>query len=383
MKTKHLVLVGGGHAHVLLIRALGEKPIDGVNVTLISEKRLTPYSGMLPGFVAGHYTLGQTNIDLQQLCQSAGIEWIEAKVVDLDLQHQRATLENQTAVGFDKLSIDIGSTPDLSISGAREYALGVKPISGFQQRWQKLLDSTLSGDQLHSDWGVVGAGAGGVELVLAMAYRLRHHPHVKFHLIYRGATVLPDYPANVVRHVEQALRVNKVELHPDFAVKKVKQDGLLSIDGQHIKLQQSIWCTGATGADWLSTTALDLSDKNFIEVNQFLQSTSHSNLFAVGDIAEMVNDPRPKAGVYAIRQAPMLEQNLRLAFKQQALKPIKLQTQFLSLISLGEKIAIASRNGFALKGSWVWRWKNSIDQKFMNLFSSKKMNDLLSNAFDK
>ncbi len=365
--TKNLVLIGGGHTHVLLIRAFGLKPIDDVKVTLISEKVLTPYSGMLPGYVAGHYTLEQTNIDLQKLCKKSNVSWLEAHVNGINIEEQKINCCNGRIVEFDKCSLDIGSTPDLSIEGAQEFALGVKPISGFQQRWHDLL--ALAGkDELAGDWGIVGAGAGGVELVLAMAHRLRHNKNLTFHLIFRGQQVLSSYPQNVIRNVERALSELNIKLHNNFAVKAVTAEGVIATTGEKLDLMQSVWCTGAKGSDWLNHTTLGLTSKKFIEVNQFLQSTSHSNIFATGDIAEMINDPRPKAGVYAVRQAPMLEQNLRLAFSGQALEPIKLQTQFLSLLSLGDKVAVASRNGFAVKGHWVWRWKNYIDVKFMKLF---------------
>ena len=370
MPNKKLVLIGGGHTHVLLIHALAIKPIHGVDVILISEKKLTPYSGMLPGYVAGYYSLAQTNIDLQRLCKTANVEWIEKRVVDIDTVSQKIVSVNEETIHFDKLSIDIGSTPDQSIKGANEFALGVKPIAGFQARWNDLLASHDL-KQLQGHWGIVGAGAGGVELVLAMAQRLKGSSELKLHLIYRGEHVLSGYPARVVTHAEKALEQLGVKQHPNFSVAEVTRDNIESISGESIRLDQSIWCTGGVGAQWLKVTGIALNIDNFIEVNEFLQSTSHQNIFAVGDVAEMINDPRPKAGVYAVRQAPILECNLRLAFNNQPLEPTDLQTQFLSLISLGEKSAIASRNGVVFKGRWVWRLKDWIDQRFMALFNDR------------
>jgi len=367
MPNKKLVLIGGGHTHVLLIRALGVTPIHGVDVVLISENKFTPYSGMLPGYVAGYYSLEQTNIDLEQLCKITNVEWIEKRVEDIDITKQKVVCVNNVKIHFDKLSIDIGSTPDLSVEGASEFALGVKPITGFQTRWNDLL-ATHDSKQLQGDWGIVGAGAGGVELVLAMAYRLRDFPKLKFHLIYRGESILPGYSRKVVSYAEKALNKFGIEQHPNFLVKKVKREGLESISGQSIKLDQSIWCTGAVGAQWLNNSGVGLTINNFIKVNDYLQSTSHENIFAVGDVAEMINNPRSKAGVYAVRQAPMLERNLRSAFNDMPLEPINLQTQFLSLISLGEKSAIASRNGLIFKGKLIWAVKDWIDQRFIKLF---------------
>ncbi|MBL4671716.1 MAG: hypothetical protein JKX81_05610, partial [Arenicella sp.] len=169
MFTKDLLLLGGGHTHVLLIKALAMQAITGVRVTLVSEKLLTPYSGMLPGFVAGHYSLAETNIDLNQLCRRAGVRWIQARCNGIDPDLKCAYLEGQADIEFDVLSIDIGSTPDQRITGASEFAVGVKPIAGFQRRWNSLLQTLgsaptnqpLSQQSVEKiNWGVIGAGAG-------------------------------------------------------------------------------------------------------------------------------------------------------------------------------------------------------------------------------
>ena len=379
MTSKDLVLLGGGHTHVLLIRALAMKPIPGVRVTLISDKTLTPYSGMLPGFVAGHYSLQQTNIDLNQLCRKARVRWIKSRATAIDTKNKSVHLSDQAAVSFDKLSIDIGSTPDLDIKGAQEFAVGVKPIAGFQQKWKDLLEQANSQeDNLQTqatirNWGVIGAGAGGVELILAMAHKLHHMRDIRFHLIYQGKRILGGYPKRLVKIAERKLKYYGVSLHPNFSVSQVNNNSVISKSGQSLELDQSIWCTGAKGASWLGDSGLICTGKGFIVVNRYLQSVSHQDIFAAGDIAEMQDDPRPKAGVYAVRQAPFLEQNLRLAFANKPLRKTNLQRQFLSIISLGGKSAVANRNGLVVSGDWVWRWKDYIDQKFMRQFSELPM----------
>jgi selenide,water dikinase len=354
------------------------RSIPDVRVTLISEKTLTPYSGMLPGFVAGHYSLEQTNIDLNALCRKAGVRWIQARCTDIDPDKKCLGLSDQPELEFDVLSVDIGSTPDQRVSGASQYVVGVKPIARFQQRWQTLLSSLdtpseSSATAKQIDWGVVGAGAGGVELVLAMAHRLRDRTEIQFHLIFRGERILAGYPHRVVKRVERALKNYNIESHSDFSVDQVTAAGVNSDTGEQIMLDTSIWCTGAVGAAWLSKTTLVTTDANFIQVGPTLQSTSHKHVFAVGDIAVNLNDPRPKAGVFAVRQAPFLESNLRRLFAGEPLKKVNLQTQYLSLLALGEQVAVASRNGFALSGKWVWKWKDHIDQKFMRQFVEMKM----------
>lgn len=360
--NRDLILIGGGHTHVLVIKSLAMRPIAGVRLTLISEQTLTPYSGMLPGFVAGHYSLEETHIDLNRLCRWANVRWIPARATGIDPQRRRITMGDRS-LEYDKLSIDIGSTPDLSVPGAAEHSIGVKPVSHFNRVWDDLLKVSQRNDR--GQWGVIGAGAGGVEMVLAMAHRLREDKSVHFHLVFRGSRILNGYPDRLVARAERALQEHGVQLHPNFTVSRVMADGLQSSDGRVLALDQTISCTGAVAAPWLRETGLSLSDRGFIAVNPYLQSSNHNDIFAVGDCADMLHDQRPKAGVYAVRQAPFLVENLRAVFNGSPLSRVRLQKDFLSLLSLGNRQAVGSRNGFTAHGKWVWKLKDHIDRKFM------------------
>jgi len=363
---RDLVLVGGGHTHALVIKQFGMRPIPNTRITLISEKSLTPYSGMLPGFVAGHYPYLDAHVDLHKLCRWSNVRFIEARVNGIDLQQQQVLTDSQAAISYDQLSIDIGSTPDTSVPGAKEYAVGVKPVSHFGYVWDELLQNAHGSA---GEWGIVGAGAGGVELVLAMAHRLQAMPEIKFHLIFSGQQILKGYPDKARVSVERALKKHCVTLHPDFRVGSVDANGLVSADGMRLNLTKSIWCTGAAAAPWLAETGLEVSANGFITVNEHLQSVSHSNVYAAGDCADMLFDPRPKAGVYAVRQAEYLTANLRVAMQsplnQLNFKKVNLQTDFLSLLSLGDKRAVGCRNGLTWTGRSMWALKDNIDQKFM------------------
>jgi selenide,water dikinase len=367
MFERDLVLVGGGHTHALLIRQLAMNPIPGVRVTLVSESTLTPYSGMLPGLVAGHYRFDEVHIDLNRLCRWAGIRFIQGTVTRLDAAARKVAVHDQPELSYDKVSFDTGSTPDLSLPGARSFAVGVKPVSRFYAKWQHLLDNRVpqcSDETRH--WGVVGAGAGGVELVLAMAYRLGPDSNIQLHLIYPGDTILTGYPKRSIRAARKALQRHGVWCNANFKVSAVKKDGLVAANGNALSLDQTVWCTRAAGPGFLSSSGLDITSSGFIAVNRFLQSTSHPDVFAAGDVADMVFDPRPKAGVYAVRQAPFLYDNLKRAFTGKTMKPVRLQRQFLSLLSLGDRRAVGHRSLFVASGAWVWRWKDRIDRAFMD-----------------
>lgn len=373
MSQPTLVLAGGGHTHALLLRRLIRHPLPNVRVILVSDHAMAPYTGMLPGLIAGHYEFAEMHIDLPRLCQRAGVAFHQGRVTGLDPNARQLFLADQPALSYDLISINTGATPTADISGADRFALGVKPVNDLYQQWLlrlRTLEQSASAEPQH--WGVVGAGAGGVELVLAMAHRIRqlspNAPRVHWHLLYRGPSILPGYPKRLKRKAEHALAQARIQCHPEFNLKSIAEDHLTAADGTRIPMQHTILCTPVTAPQWPQTSGLATANGGFIAVNEYLQSTSHPTLFAVGDVAEMVTDPRPKAGVYAVRQARYLSDNVRRSLAGQPLRPMHLQRQFLSLLALGGKTAVGRRGPFTFSGAWVWYWKNWIDRDFMRLF---------------
>lgn len=364
---RDLILIGGGHTHALLLKMLAMKPLDGVRITLISDTIQTPYSGMLPGYLAGHYSQDETHIDLNRLCQSTGVRFVHDRVIGLDPSSKTVVLQNHRDLNYDKLSINTGSTPNLSIPGAAEHAIGVKPVSQLKEHWQRLLGQYDEQNPPH--WAVVGGGAAGVEVVLAMAHRFQAQDKpIRLSLVYSGKSILSGNHPKVRKEAERALDRAGVQRVADFKVTEVLADGLVCERGEYFACDRSLWCTPATAPQWPEEAGLHIDRQGFIAVNQFLQSTSHPDVFACGDVAAMIDDPRPKAGVYAVRSAPFLTDNLRRAFASLPMKPIRLQRDFLSLVSLGEKRAVGQRGPLAFAGRWVWQWKDNIDQKFMQQF---------------
>ncbi|MFT6389278.1 MAG: selenide,water dikinase [Cellvibrionaceae bacterium] len=367
MHEYDLVFIGGGHTHSLVLRMLAMKPIKNVRLTLITDTLLTPYSGMLPGYIAGHYSLEETHLDLNKLCKAAQVRLINGRVNGIDAVNKTIQLENQVSISYDKVSINTGSTPNVNIPGAREFGVGVKPVSQLTAAWRKLLAQKTEYGTPH--WAIIGGGAAGIEMVLAIAHRFKQAGDaLKLSLVQSGDTLLPDYHRNVQKQVAIALKLYRIELITGFRVSQVTKNTIESNVGNTLSIDQSIWCTPATAPTWPKVAGLDVDASGFIAVNEFLQSTSHNDVFACGDVATMVKSPRPKAGVFAVRSAPFLVKNLRAAFNQQTMTPLTLQTDFLSLISLGGKNAVGQRGWLSLKGKWVWRWKDKIDQKFMALF---------------
>lgn len=382
---KDLVLVGGGHAHISVLKSFGMHPLAGVRVSLISRETQSPYSGMLPGYIAGHYSFDETHIDLGPLSGFAGARFFNDEVIGLDTERRHLICRNRPDINYDVLSIDIGSTPRTSgIAGADDNAIPVKPIDGFLQNWQYFLEG-IKNKKDRIKIGIVGAGAAGVELILAIQYRLekefnnkgRDKNDLEFHLFCDSDEILVTYNSRVRSKFVQVLQQRGINLHTGHKVTEVDELSIRCENGASVNLDQVFWATSAGAQSWLAEAGLDVDGQGFVNVKETLESVSHEGIFAVGDIANMLKHPRPKSGVFAVRQGPVLFRNLQRKLQHLPLQKYIPQKQFLSLISTGDQNAIASKSWWALEGSQIWNWKDWIDRRFM-----RKFNELPPMAYD-
>ena len=368
---KKLVIVGGGHAHVEVLREFGLRKLSGVDITVVSPDRRTPYSGMLPGLVAGHYTVEQCHIDLQSLAAYAGARLVTLEARTLDAARRVLTLSDGGTLDYDVASINTGSVPlAQTLPGVAQHAIPVKPVAGFLQAWEALIVCVRAGEARAI--AVVGGGAAGVEILLAMQHRFAHmqpRADLQYHLITDMPQLLAQHARGVRVVVESSLAHKRVNVHRSMRVTRVEANAVIACDAdqqeQRIDADAVVWITGAAAPAWLTHSGLVLNDKKFINVNIYLQSTSHTSVFAAGDCATLEGAAYPKSGVYAVRQGPVLAQNLRGALTGIALVPYTPQPRALALISTGEQHAIASWGALSFHGNWVWRWKDRIDQAFM------------------
>ncbi|MCG6861048.1 MAG: FAD-dependent oxidoreductase, partial [Chromatiaceae bacterium] len=279
---KDLVLVGGGHSQINVLKRFGMKPLPGVRLTLICKDVMTPYSGMLPGLIAGHYSFEETHIDLGRLSRFAGARFFNDAAVGLDLANRRVLCRNRPPVAYDLLSINIGSTPvTATVPGATENVVPVKPIDRFVAHWERLRERVLERGE-RTRIGVVGAGAGGVEILLAIQYRLRQLLSAdgrdgvfpEFHLLTDTDEILPTHNPRVRRKFRRVLRERGVEVHTGHRVVAVEPGTIHCADGLRLALDEILWVTWAGAAAWVAETGLDVDDRGFVQVNEFLQSKS-------------------------------------------------------------------------------------------------------------
>jgi len=368
-----IVLVGGGHSHVAVLKQFGMRPEPGVRLTLIARDIDAPYSGMLPGLVAGHYTHADTHIDLQPLARFAGARLYHAAATGIDSAQRLVQVDGRPPVHFDLLSIDIGSTPvQTGIAGAAEHAMPVKPVNRFLERLQDKVPALLARTG-SVRIVVVGAGAGGVELALCLHYLLTERrglspDRLQITVLTDRSQPLPGHSDGVRERLRSALAGRQIDLQTDTAIERFTPNEAVSGDGRRFEFDAAIFATHAAAPAWLRDTGFALDGDGFVAVSPTLQSTSHAGVFAAGDIAGYVDAPLPKSGVYAVRQGPVLADNLRRAVRRQALRPYRPQSRTLALISTGERNAIASYGLLALEGRWVWRLKDWIDRRWMQKY---------------
>jgi selenide,water dikinase len=373
--VKDVVLVGAGHAHVAVLRNFGMKPLPGVRLTLITREVDTPYSGMLPGHVAGHYTADDIHIDTGPLARFAGARLYQDEAIGLDVEGQRVICRDRPPVPYDIVSLDIGSRPNTTdVPGAAEHALPVKPIDGFLPRFAALRARVLDGRSRHVL--LVGAGAGGVELLLAAEYRLRRDlsaaggdgASLRFTLLAGGDDILTAFPEPFRARFRAVLAARGIALEAGARVTAVEAGGVVLADGRRIAAEEVLWTTQAAPADWLPRTGLALDPRGFLRVDAMLRAVGREDVFAAGDTIAFDPAPIPRSGVYAVRAGPVLADNIRATLTGATLRPYRPQRDALYLVSTGAPYAIGTRNGRIAGGAWVWRLKDWIDRRFMRRF---------------
>ncbi len=373
--THDLVLVGGGHSHLAVLKMFGMDPIPGVQLTLVTRDLDMSYSGMLPGLIAGHYDFDEAHVDLRRLARFADARLYHTEAIGFDLEEGRVHCRDRPPIDYDLLSVNIGSTPRTEgFPGADEYATPVKPIDALLDEWEHIRRRILERKASETtDIAVVGAGAGGTELTLATQHRLhqdleatdRSPDNIQFHLFSADDTILPNQPGGVQRRFRRVLGERDVDIHTNTPIVEVEPDVLHADGGDTFAYDEVFWVTNASAPDWIEESGLATDDKGFIEVDDYLRSTSHDDVFAAGDIASMTHYDRPKSGVFAVRQGKPLENNLRRTISGSTLRSYTPQTNFLQIISTGDRHAVATRNFWSFEGDWVWNLKDWIDQRWM------------------
>lgn len=354
-----LILLGGGHSHIEVLRRWARVSAP-VEVVLVSPFESLPYTGMVPGFVAGWYGEEDIGIDLASLCERAQATFIRASAVALDCEAHAIVCSDGTKLGYDLLSIDVGSVLDMSTPGAGEHALPVRPLHTFVSSLQR----RRAGEPLQRV-AIVGAGAAGVELALALHAAIARTGRIPRVTLLGDAPVpLPSFPQQARKRLEHICAQRGVTVRSSAHVRTLSADAV-HLDDERIPVDLSIWATGPAAPAWLARSGLATDARGFVAVDTHLRSISHPDVYAAGDVASIAGHERPKSGVYAVRQGPHLAENLLRSLRGESLVPYIPQRRALALIGTGDRRAVAVYGDYSWEGAWVWRWKDLIDRRFV------------------
>ncbi len=374
---REIVLIGAGHAHLQLVQWWRRRPWPDSRLTLISAYDRAAYSGMLAGVIAGRFQPDEMMIDLPRLCGKSGVHLIVDRAISLDPMTRRIELAHQPALVFDAASINIGSVPGQeSLWQSHRTLLAVKPMATFWQRFQTRQQELLAqwraaGEIRRLQFVVVGAGAAGVELALCLEERVHNEElPIDIHLVDAAEEVWRAASTGAIQRARSLLKYRGIDLHLGQRVVDCDEDGpnaLVLADGTHLRCDLAVWTTAAAPPASLRGFHLARSPRGFLQVDRALRAADGQPVFAAGDIADFPF-PIAKAGVYAVRQGPLLWHNLRAALDGQPVKVFEPQRDFLALLACGDGTAILDYRGWSIRSRWAWWLKCFIDKQFVRRF---------------
>lgn len=359
---KRLVLAGGGHAHLAVLRDWARFPVGRNERWLVTPHRYAAYSGMLPGWMAGIYPTSELLIDLVPLAEAACARLVHAEAVGLEATKKLLRLSSGATLDFDVLSLATGGEiATSSLALLEDRVLPVRPISGLMSGWNRVLEA---GEHGPVHLAVVGGGAAGVELALgAWAGLSAKSPHSRVSLVTPRDGFLADHSPRVRRLVAEELSERHITVH--FADAVAQEEGLLLSNETVVPADFVIAATGSTAPAWLAQSGLRCTDGGFVAVGADMRSVSHEAIFAAGDIVERIDRDLARSGVHAVKAGPVLAANIRATLDGSTLETYQPRGKSLSILALGNRRAVLSWGRLSVRGRIAWWLKDWLDRKFV------------------
>ncbi|MFZ5450153.1 MAG: NAD(P)/FAD-dependent oxidoreductase [Thermodesulfobacteriota bacterium] len=365
--AKHLVLVGGGHAHLTCLKMLKNIVDQGHRVTLISPAEYHYYSGMGPGMLAGTYSPQEIRFNVRRMAESAGGEFVLGTVVRIDCQSRVLDLATGQKIEFDVVSLNTGSSIPMDTVRvvSQENVFPVKPIDNLLKA-QKLILSLLGSEKLRIL--VVGGGPAGLELA-GNAWRLVHnHGGASRITLLAGKRLMTNFPDKVRHLALKSLLARQIEVIEGVHLSTLESGYALLDEGRQIPFDVALLALGVKPASLFSDSGMATGSDGGMLVNKYLHAVDHPGIFGGGDCISFQDRPLDKVGVYAVRQNPILYHNLLASLNGQNLIPFHPQSDYLLIFNLGDGRGIFRRRNWVWNGRLAFYLKDYIDRKFMKKF---------------
>lgn len=355
-----LVLVGAGHAHLYILKQLIEQPIEEIEVTLISPSEYQYYSGMFSGFTEGLYDIDDIRINVEQLCEKAHITWKKEALVSIDPKQKMFLTEQGSVDTYDVISFDIGSlTAHSDTKGVKEYTKRIKPNYYVEQSIKEMQTSDKP--------VIVGGGVAGTELALSLqAWRKKNHIQEPVTLISSSERLLEQESEKASKKIAQIVHERGLNLYLNAKATEVNSTKIVLENGMKIPYQDALWLTGPRAPELFKLSKLPVDGKGYLMVESTLQVKEYPSIFGAGDCVTLSHAPdTPKNGVFAIREAPILWENIKGFLTNGEGSHYTPQKRYLAIMSIGYKKGFMLYNPFYYDGKWAWILKHRIDKKFI------------------
>jgi selenide,water dikinase len=366
---KHVVLVGAGNAHLGFVRRFGMNPIRAVAVTLVSESAVIPYSAMVPGYIARDYAWDEISIDLVRLCQASHVRFLAQRVLSIDPIRRFVHFPSRPPIAFDALSLGVGSLPACPESlKDDERSMMIRPMSLMTQRLDAI-DADLAKNPRRFRFVVIGGGASGCELSVAIVKRFGKYAGFTLTLLQGDARLLPEFPESAARSFEHVFQERKIESRTNARVVDAADGALILQDGQRVPFDAVLWATQAAPTPLLRDSGLAVDARGFLKVTPTLQ-TSDAAIFGTGDCVDFEAYPTlQKNGVHAVRQGDVLFDNIAAFLHERPLRPFEPQRYCLCLMNTADGNALLNYGPFTWMARWVRKWKDRIDRRWIAMHS--------------
>lgn len=352
---KRLLLVGAGHAHLTMIRDWSDADKKDIEWILLSPGPYHYYSGMFSGLMEGLYKKEDVRVELGPFCRMNGGSFLEGAAVQIDFSKKKVQTDCGDTLHFDAASINIGAKTAGTSAGAGAHVL--KPALGVPETVERMRSAERP--------AVIGSGSGGVEMALSLqVWRKTHRRRTRPVRLFSSGGIMPDESSRIQKVVRKILRRQKVQIIEEGRAEE--REGALQTDSGRHSFDEALWLTGSAAHPLFQNSLLPTAEDGSLSVDAGMQVPGMPGLFGAGDSVTIDSYPDlPKNGVYAIRQAPVLKDNITAFFQRTEVQTFTPQKKYMAILSIGAKKGLLIREHFHLKGTAAWQMKNRIDKKFM------------------